>query len=115
MRRQLSSDRSAPSNPPRRLARDPERPPAQVDARHAQPAPGQLEAVPPVSARDVEHACPRLEAELLDDEVDGLDGPLRREAQRQQVEPVALEPALMPVGLDVHATIIPSAQRTITA
>ena len=76
-------------------------------------APGELEAVPSVTAGDVEHARARLELEPLEHEVDLLARPLLGDVQRDLVEPLLLEVAVEPVARDVAQTVRTARSSTI--
>jgi hypothetical protein len=59
-----------------------------------------------VPAGDIEEPRAGVDPQLLDHEVDRLDRRLLREAQGDQIEPVAFEPALVPVARDIHRLIL---------
>src|SRR5436190_7310078 len=88
---------------------------AEVDSGDVETAAGELEAVPSVTAGDVEHACVRLELEPLEHEVDLLARPLGGNVQRDLVEPLLLEVAVEPVARDVAQAVRTARSSTMPA
>ena len=78
---------------------------AEVDPGDAEAAAGELEAVPSVTAGDVEHTRARLELEPLEHEVHLRARPFRGDVQRDLVEPLLLEVAVEPIARDVAQAV----------
>src|SRR4051812_5359925 len=97
----------------RGLARELDRARAEIDSGDTEAAPREVDAVPSVATRDVEHTRARLELEALEHEVDLLARPLLGDVQRDLVEPLLLEVAVEPVARNIAQTVRTARSSTI--